>query len=178
MSYNVRLKKYKNGTFQLTYYHRAIRTKEDYWRPYNYPDLHTTDYDEDEEEFDIDKWIELKQSSPFDMSYDPLQVTEIRKDKNGEVMLNKKGEPVPNKYFGEYLRTSYPDGEYIYNIKEYRNGYTTATKITDTYKAVSYIVKYITKDLCECTFGKQRYLVTKNLDLPDSNRVSVFEFNV
>ena len=43
MPYNVRLKKYKNGTFQLTYYHRAIRTKDDYWRPYNLPDLHTTD---------------------------------------------------------------------------------------------------------------------------------------
>ena len=54
MPYNVRLKKYKNGTFQLTYYHRAIRTKDDYWRPYNLPDLHTTDYDEDEEEFDIE----------------------------------------------------------------------------------------------------------------------------
>lgn len=296
MPYNVRLKKYKNGTFQLTYYHRAIRTKDDYWRPYNLPDLHTTDYDDEDDDFDIDKWIELKQRSPFDMSYDPLQVTEIgsevdeeideaadleeeyispeeaasrrerslisslnrskrmiydygrankwewfftltfdpvdhfdefnfseskkkvsnwfhnikkkcpklkalivpeqhesgawhfhalvsnvdeltfekavnnqkfRKKKNGELMLNKKGEPVPNKYYGEYLRTSYPDGEYIYNIKEYRNGYTTATKITDTYKAVSYIVKYITKDLCECTFGKQRYLVTKNLDLPE-----------
>ena len=85
MPYNVRLKKYKNGTFQLTYYHRAIRTKDDYWRPYNLPDLHTTDYDEDEEEFDIDKWIELKQSSPFDMSYDPLQVTEIGSEVDDEV---------------------------------------------------------------------------------------------
>ena len=57
MPYNVRLKKYKNGTFQLTYYHRAITTKDDYWRPYNLPDLHTTDYDDEDEEFDIDKWI-------------------------------------------------------------------------------------------------------------------------
>ena len=89
MPYNVRLKKYKNGTFQLTYYHRAIRTKEDYWRPYNYPDLHTTDYDEDEEEFDIDKWIELKQSSPFDMSYDPLQVTEIGSEVDEAIHLSR-----------------------------------------------------------------------------------------
>lgn len=65
MPYNVRLKKYKNGTFQLMYYHRAIRTKEDYWRPYNLPDLHTTDYDDEDDEFDIDKWIELKQISPL-----------------------------------------------------------------------------------------------------------------
>lgn len=65
MPYNVRLKKYKNGTFQLTYYHRAIRTKDDYWRPYNLPDLHTTDYDDEDEEFDIDKWIELKPTRFF-----------------------------------------------------------------------------------------------------------------
>ena len=118
----------------------------------------------------------------------------FRKDKNGEVMLNKKGEPVPNKYFGEYLRTSYPDGEYIYNIKEYRNGYTTATKITDTYKAVSYIVKYITLGFCEpknlmdaLQFVEYKFGVhlsidcikTYKVDVPNySNRVSVFEFNV
>ena len=85
MPYNVRLKKYKNGTFQLTYYHRAIRTKDDYWRPYNLPDLHTTDYDDEDDDFDIDKWIELKQKSPFDMSYDPLQVTEIGSEVDEEI---------------------------------------------------------------------------------------------
>lgn len=90
-----------------------------------------------------------------------------RKDKEtGKIMLDKNGQPVPNKYFGEYLRTSYPDGDFIYNIKQYKNGFTTATRITDTRKAVSYIVKYITKDLCKCTFGKRRYLPSNNLDLP------------
>lgn len=89
-----------------------------------------------------------------------------RKDDNGEILLNKKGQPVPNKYYGQYLRTSYPDGEYIYNIGQYHNGFSTATKIIDTKKAVSYLVKYITKDLTECTFGKRRYLPSNNLDLP------------
>ena len=90
-----------------------------------------------------------------------------RKDKKTkEILLNEKGQPIPNKYFGQYLRTSYPDGDFIYNIRQYKNGFTTATKITDTQKTVSYVVKYITKELCECTFGKRRYLPSMNLELP------------
>lgn len=91
---------------------------------------------------------------------------EWRKDKNGEYLLNNKGQRVRNKYFGQYLRTSYPDGEYIYNIAQYKNGFSTATRIIDTKKAVSYIVKYVTKELTECTFGKRRYLPSNNLELP------------
>lgn len=91
----------------------------------------------------------------------------FRKDKKtGELLLDKKGQPIPNKYFGEYLRTDYPDGDFIYNIKQYKNGFSTATRIKDTRKAISYVVKYITKELCECTFGKRRYLPSNNLDLP------------
>lgn len=89
-----------------------------------------------------------------------------RKDENGEYMLDKNGQLVPNKYFGEYLRTSYPDGEYIFNIKQYQNGWSTATKIIDTRKSVSYIVKYITEELTKCTFGKRRYFPSNNLKLP------------
>lgn len=86
---------------------------------------------------------------------------------DGDYVYDKKGQPVPNKYFGDFLRTSYPDGDFIYNIKEFQSGFTTATRIVDTKKAVSYIVKYITKDLCECTFGKRRYLPSNNLELPE-----------
>ncbi len=94
---------------------------------------------------------------------------EFLKDDAGNIIYNKKGQPVPNKYFGKHLRTSYPDGDYIYNVKEYNNGWSTATKVQDTRKAVSYIVKYITKDLCECTFGKRRYYPSRNLTLPARN---------
>ncbi len=88
------------------------------------------------------------------------------KDKNGEYILDKYGARVPNKYFGQELRTSYPDGQYIYNIRQYKNGWTTATKIADTHKAVSYVIKYVTKDLCEIAFGKRRYLPSNNLEMP------------
>lgn len=91
---------------------------------------------------------------------------EYRKDKQGKIKVNKKGQPIRNKYFGQYLRVSYPSGDYIYNIKEYNSGFTTATKITDTYKSVSYIVKYITEDLCLHTKGKKRYINSLNLGTP------------
>lgn len=94
---------------------------------------------------------------------------EYRKDKFGNVLLDKKGQPIRNKYFGDKMRTSYPSGNYIYNIVDFdvkRYGFTTATKIIDTKKAVSYVVKYLTKDLAECTFGKKRYFCSKNLDIP------------
>lgn len=87
-------------------------------------------------------------------------------DKTGEYILDKYGARILNKYYGKELRTSYPDGEYIYNIKQYRNGFTTATKITDTRKAVSYVIKYVTKEIAECGFGKRRYLISNNLELP------------
>lgn len=88
--------------------------------------------------------------------------------KNGDVvLLNKKGQPVRNKYFGQILRTSYPDGNIIYNIPGYRFGFSTATRILDTRKTVSYVVKYITEDLSACTFGKRRYLPSRGLKLPE-----------
>lgn len=89
------------------------------------------------------------------------------KDDDGNIILNKKGQPVPNKYFGKYLRTSYPDGDYIYNVKDYGLGWSTATRVKDSKKAVSYIVKYITKDLAASTFGKRRFYPSKNLTLPE-----------
>ena len=279
MSYNFRLKEYGNGTLQLTYYHKEIYSKDDFWRPYNLPDIPSDEYDNYDFE---DGFRRLKGLSPFDepatqlapddeylvlteeelqdkknrslksslnrskrMIYDygrsnvwewfftltfarveqftaenysecsekvrmwfknirkrycpnlrylivpeqhesgewhfhalvsncdeltfvkAVNNQKYRKDKNThEILLDEKGQPVPNKYFGDYLRTSYPDGDFIYNIEQYKNGFSTATRIKDTRKAVSYVVKYITQDLCECTFGKRRYLPSLNLELP------------
>lgn len=100
---------------------------------------------------------------------------EFRKDKKtGQIILNKKGQPKRNKYFGQELRVSYPNGNYIYNIvnfDEQRYGFSQATKIVDTRRAVSYIVKYLTKELSECTFGKRRYFPSNNLTTPEVETV-------
>lgn len=54
----------------------------------------------------------------------------------------------------------------IYNLENYKLGFTTATRVTDYHKVARYIGKYVTKDLCGMTKGKQRYFVSKNLDKP------------
>lgn len=58
-------------------------------------------------------------------------------------------------------------GRKIYNIDNYKLGYTTATKISDTNKASGYLVKYISKTLADSTKGKKRYWCSKNLKVPD-----------
>lgn len=57
-------------------------------------------------------------------------------------------------------------GKIIYNVGNYRLGFSTATKIDDVNRASSYLCKYITKDLCVKTKGKKRYWASKNVDLP------------
>lgn len=58
------------------------------------------------------------------------------------------------------------DGKIVYNLDDWKLGFSTATKVTDTYKVSSYITKYITKDLCVVTTGKQRYFVSKTIPKP------------
>lgn len=54
------------------------------------------------------------------------------------------------------------DGKAVYNIPDFPFGFSTATKVDDTTKAVSYICKYITKELQGRIKGKHRYLSSKN----------------
>lgn len=58
-------------------------------------------------------------------------------------------------------------GRVVYNVGTYRLGWTTATRVTDTHKASSYISKYINKDLCNVTKGKKRYWNSKNCEFPE-----------
>lgn len=57
-------------------------------------------------------------------------------------------------------------GKIIYNVGNYRLGFSTATRIDDVRRASSYLCKYITKDLCTDTKGRKRYWASKNVALP------------
>ena len=57
-------------------------------------------------------------------------------------------------------------GRTIYNIGRYKWGFTTATQVSDSGKACGYLVKYISKDLIESTFGKKRYWASRNCNRP------------
>lgn len=52
----------------------------------------------------------------------------------------------------------------IYNIDNYKKGFTTATKIKDTKRASSYITKYLTKQTDnKIPKGRKRYWVSRNI---------------
>lgn len=54
----------------------------------------------------------------------------------------------------------------IYNIPQFPYGFSTATKVKDSYKVSGYITKYITKDLCAVTENRKRYWVSTNINRP------------
>lgn len=66
------------------------------------------------------------------------------------------------------------EGNVIYNIANYRFGFTTATRVGDSAKACGYLVKYLTKELSCSTPGKKRYWCSKNVCRPV---VKEFNFN-
>lgn len=64
----------------------------------------------------------------------------------------------------------YYHGKMIYNVLDWKYGFSTAVKINkgveDILKCASYITKYVTKDLI-CKFNRKRYWCSKNLNQPE-----------
>lgn len=56
------------------------------------------------------------------------------------------------------------NGSPIYNILNWKWGYTTATRVADTERVSSYITKYITKETGVFLKGKHRYYASKNVN--------------
>lgn len=54
------------------------------------------------------------------------------------------------------------NGKTVYNLDNWKYGFTEVTKVEDTRRVSSYISKYITKEVCDVTFGKKRYWASKN----------------
>lgn len=53
-------------------------------------------------------------------------------------------------------------GHIIYNMSNWKYGFSTATKVADSARVSSYITKYITKELCSVTKYKKRYWHSRN----------------
>lgn len=66
-----------------------------------------------------------------------------------------------------YSGHSTEDGEPVYNILNWKHGFTTATQITDTRRACSYITKYITKESQIFLKEKNRYYASRNVNRTD-----------
>ncbi len=57
-------------------------------------------------------------------------------------------------------------GRDIYNLNSYKLGFTNFTIVDDSDKVSSYIVKYITKDICKALKNRKKYFCSRNLNLP------------
>lgn len=132
-------------------------------------------YDYDECTSKLSKWFNnLRRTSPG-MSY--IVVPEQHKDgawhfhglfsglSESEIVWS--GKYVIKKIVKKGCRTKFvrTDSK-IYRIGRYRLGWMTATEIEDKQKVITYITKYITKDMMSGLVGKKRYWTSKNLQLP------------
>lgn len=65
-----------------------------------------------------------------------------------------------------FLNSGKRDGmSVIYNLENWRYGFTNFTKVRDAQKTATYMSKYVTKDLITDAPNRQRYLVSKNIPL-------------
>ena len=62
-------------------------------------------------------------------------------------------------------------GNPIYNILDWKAGFTTATRVTDTDRVSSYITKYITKGSEQYLKNKKRYYASRNITLAETERL-------
>ena len=57
----------------------------------------------------------------------------------------------------------------IYNMDNWKYGWSTATAVVSSCKSASYICKYITKDLVQGIGKRRRFYPSNNLDLPEES---------
>lgn len=63
----------------------------------------------------------------------------------------------------------------IFNMPQWTYGFTTATRVTDSAKASSYITKYITKDTDKHLTGKHRYYKSDNCHICEADKLLLDE---
>lgn len=118
-------------------------------------------YDFDECSRIARKWLNNQRRNAPELQY--LLVPELHKDgawhfhgllaKTGNIKFKDSGK-----------RTK--DKQIVYNMSSWTNGFTTAIPVYNTHGVSKYIGKYITKELCGLTKGKNRYFVSSNLPTP------------
>lgn len=72
----------------------------------------------------------------------------------------------------DFIDSGYRDKKdrIIYNLYNYKFGFTTATRIEDNLATCFYILKYISKDMCGLLINKKRYWCSRNLQRPKVTR--------
>lgn len=114
----------------------------------------------------LSKWINNQKHQNRDFTY--LLVPEFHK--SGRLHFHGLVAHVPKWEFEEGRsaktgRLLKVNGLQIYNLKNYKLGYTTISKIQSQEKVSNYISKYATKDLIKIK-NKKRYWYSRNLQKP------------
>lgn len=129
-------------------------------------------YDYDEVSKKFSQWLKNMKKKYLDMKY--IVVPELHKD--GAFHFHglfsselEKSEAINGK--GKNIKDT--QGRQVYNLIEYKLGFSTSTRVTDTKKASNYILKYITKELCLRTPNKRRYWHSRNLELPYIEKIYI-----
>lgn len=101
--------------------------------------------------------------------FDYLMVMEYHENKEGVHF-----HALFNNYKGDIKESSHPvtgkvikrKGHIIYNITSWQHGFSTMTYVKDKNKSVTYMTKYITKDLLQLGMNKKRYWASRGLKKP------------
>lgn len=114
----------------------------------------------------LTKWLDNQKHQNREMTY--LLVPEFHK--SGQLHFHGLIANVPKWKFEEARnpntnRLIKVNGLQIYNLKNYKLGFTTISKIQDQEKVSNYISKYATKDLITLK-NKKRYWYSRNLEKP------------
>ena len=129
-------------------------------------------YNYDECSSNLRKWLNNQRRNAPDLQY--LFVPEQHKDGAWHFhgLLANTGNM---KFKDSGKRTK--DKRVIYNMEAWTNGFTTAVDVYNTHGVSKYIGKYITKDLCGLTKGRNRYFVSNNLPTPKTSTFLVTDDN-
>jgi hypothetical protein len=141
-----------------TVYDYARANVWDYFLTFTFDAQKVNRYDYDEVSQKLSKWLRnLKQRKAPDMKY--IIVPELHKD--GAYHFHALASNCGALKFIDSGRKA--KGHTIYNLPDFKLGFTTASKVKDTLKASNYITKYLTKELIHTTKDQRRYWNSKNL---------------
>lgn len=116
-----------------------------------------------------------------------LLVPEFHKDENcyhfhgliqGDLPVARAHYPPGHRLEGKpmsYLSKRTGELRDVYNVSNFRYGWSTATMVTNSARASGYITKYMTKETLSCVpKGKNRYIASKSLLRPTIEKVPEF----
>ena len=110
----------------------------------------------------LSKWLKQTKSFFPDMKY-VLVPEQFKKGGYHFHGLFSNVDGIPLVFSGLYDGSGRP----IFNLPSYGLGFTTVTRVSDSKKAVSYLTKYVTKELCQVSYGKKRYWCSRNCLRPE-----------